>query len=133
MIWVATCKASLRKPIGVGPACASMPVTVQSYQDNPSTPGTTPMTLSASSSTGPCSICASKYAPIAWSPGSSVPKYPMRPSSSATVLPSVTLAAYACSSEKAPQNTPDPIMTGTKRDPPSLVQNATSIGDSVSI
>ena len=56
----ATCSASLRSAIGVGPACASMPVTVQSYQRMPSTPVTTPMVLSWSSSTGPCSMCVSK-------------------------------------------------------------------------
>ena len=32
---------------------------------------------------------------------------------------------------KAPANTPEPIITGTKREPSSLVQTATSIGASV--
>jgi hypothetical protein len=45
-------------------------------------------------------------------------------------LPSVSFAAYAVSSEKAPQNTPEPIITGTKREPSSLVQKATSMGAS---
>ena len=40
---VATCSASLRSIMGVGPACASIPVTVQSYQRMPSTPVTTPI------------------------------------------------------------------------------------------
>ena len=57
----------------------------------------------------------------------------MRSSSSFTDLPSVSLAAYACSSVKALANTPEPIITGTKREPSSLVQNATSIGASVSM
>jgi hypothetical protein len=43
---VATCSASRRSAIGVGPACASMPVTVQSNQRMPSTPCTTPMVTS---------------------------------------------------------------------------------------
>lgn len=55
----------------------------------------------------------------------------MRASSSFTLLPSTSVAAYACSRLKAPANTPDPIITGTKREPSSLVQNATSIGASV--
>ena len=57
---LATCSASLRSAMGVGPAWASMPVTTQSYQRMPSTPVTTPMVLSLSSSTGPCSMCVSK-------------------------------------------------------------------------
>ena len=34
---------------------------------------------------------------------------------------------------EGPANTPEPIITGTKREPSSLVQNATSIGASVSM
>ncbi|CPN88164.1 Uncharacterised protein [Bordetella pertussis] len=58
--------------MGVGPACASMPVTVTSYQRKPSEPVTTPMTLSSASRMGPCSICASKYLPsLRWPTGAS--------------------------------------------------------------
>ena len=54
--------ASLRRCIGVGPAWASWPVTVISYQRMPCTPLTTPMILSSASRIGPCSIWASKNA-----------------------------------------------------------------------
>ena len=43
-----------------GAIIASMPITVQSNQRIPSTPETTPMVTPASSSTGPCSMWASK-------------------------------------------------------------------------
>src|SRR2546427_8698140 len=51
--------------MGVGPAWASMPCTLTSYQRWPSAALTTPITRSWFSSTGPCSIWASKYAPTA--------------------------------------------------------------------
>ena len=54
--------ASLRRGIGVGPAWASCPVTVISYQRMPCTPWTTPMVLFSASRIGPCSIWASKKA-----------------------------------------------------------------------
>src|SRR5215470_15906707 len=54
--------ASRRRGIGVGPACASCPTTVISYQRWPCAPVTTPIGLPAASRIGPCSICASKYA-----------------------------------------------------------------------
>ncbi|KAG1166733.1 hypothetical protein G6F35_018023 [Rhizopus arrhizus] len=59
----AASKASRRNGMGVGPACASTPVSTTSYQRWPRAAVTTPITVSAASSTGPCSICASKYAP----------------------------------------------------------------------
>jgi hypothetical protein len=34
---------------------------------------------------------------------------------------------------KAPANTPEPIITGTKREPSSLVHTATSMGASVTM
>ena len=49
-----------------------MPVTTQSYQRMPSTPVTTPIVLSLSSSTGPCSM-GLEVAPIRCAPGSSGP------------------------------------------------------------
>ncbi len=62
---LAASSASRRSSMGVGPACASMPCTVTSYQRWPSAAVTTPITRWLFSSTGPCSICASKYAPTA--------------------------------------------------------------------
>lgn len=48
-------------------------------------------------------------------------------------MPSLSVTAQVSSSGKTPAKTPEPIITGTKRDPSSLVQNTTSIGASVAI
>ena len=53
-------RASRRRGIGVGPACASIPVTVISYQRWPCAPVTTPTVFSSASRIGPCSMCASR-------------------------------------------------------------------------
>lgn len=55
----------------------------------------------------------------------------MRASSSRTDLPSRSRADRAVSSGKTLQKTPEPIMTGTKRVPSSLVQMTSSSGASV--
>ncbi|CFP63616.1 Uncharacterised protein [Bordetella pertussis] len=55
----------------------------------------------------------------------------MARSSSATDLPSASRAVSAVSSGNFPANTPEPIITGRKREPSSLVQIATSSGASV--
>ncbi len=55
----------------------------------------------------------------------------MAASSSATRLPATSVADSAVSSGKTPANTPEPIITGTNREPSSLVQMATSSGASV--
>ena len=60
--------ASLRRSIGVVPACDSIPVTVTSNQRMPWTPRTTPMVLPSASRIGPCSIWASKKAPTSRPP-----------------------------------------------------------------
>ncbi len=52
--------ASLRYGIGVVPAWAATPVTVTSSQRIAWPPVTTPMVVPLASSTGPCSMCASK-------------------------------------------------------------------------
>ena len=57
---LAAISASLRRFMGVGPACESWPVSTTSNQRWPSAPCTTPMVVFVSSSTGPCSMCASK-------------------------------------------------------------------------
>src|SRR5438874_678807 len=54
--------ASRRRGIGVGPACASWPVTVISYQRWPCAPVTMPIGRPAASRIGPCPICAVKPA-----------------------------------------------------------------------
>jgi hypothetical protein len=52
----------------------------------------------------------------------------MAASASRTLVPSVSRADSACSSVKAPAYTPEPIITGTKREPSSLVHTHTSSG-----
>ena len=52
--------ASRRRRIGVGPAWASIPVTVTSYQRWPWAPVTTPTVFFSASRIGPCSMCASR-------------------------------------------------------------------------
>ena len=52
--------ASRRRSIGVGPAWASCPLTLTSYQRWPWAPLTTPITFSSASRIGPCSMWASK-------------------------------------------------------------------------
>src|SRR5690606_24504675 len=57
----------------------------------------------------------------------------MARTASPTEVPSRSRWASACSSVNAPANTPEPIITGTKREPSSLVQTATSSGASVTM
>ena len=58
--------ASRRYGIGVVPACAATPVTFTSSQRIACPPVTTPIGLPWLSSTGPCSMCASKYESTGW-------------------------------------------------------------------
>ncbi|KAG1316276.1 hypothetical protein G6F63_016093 [Rhizopus arrhizus] len=53
--------------------------------------------------------------------------------SSRTAIPCASRADSAVSSGNLPANTPEPIMTGKKREPSSLVQMANSSGASVSM
>ena len=118
-------------PIGVGPAeGASMPVTTQSYQRRPSTPVTTPIVLAASS-TGPCSMWASKYTAervLARLLGAVIAD-PLELLLDRLAV--VSFAAYAWSSENA-RETARAHHDGTNREPSSFVQKMTSIGASVS-
>ena len=50
-----------------------------------------------------------------------------------TLFPSTSLAAYTDSRLNAPAKTPEPIITGTNREPSSFVQKTTSMGASVSM
>src|SRR6516225_2095147 len=56
IIRAAPTSASRRRGIGVGPACASWPVMVMSYQRWPWAPVTTPIGRPAASRIGPCSM-----------------------------------------------------------------------------
>ena len=57
----------------------------------------------------------------------------MAASSSRTARPSTSVADSAVSSGNTPQCTPEPIITGTKRVPSSLVQMARASGASVTM
>jgi hypothetical protein len=52
----------------------------------------------------------------------------MRASSSPTLSPSMSRWARTKSGVNTPVKAPEPIITGVKREPSSLVQNATSSG-----
>ena len=58
----APASASRRLSIGVDPACAAWPVHVIWCRSTPKVPSTTPSGRSSDSSTGPCSMCSSRYA-----------------------------------------------------------------------
>jgi hypothetical protein len=52
----------VRSSIGVVPACPASPVKVSANRDCPAIAVTTPKGRSSASSTGPCSMCTSRYA-----------------------------------------------------------------------
>ena len=54
--------ASRRIGIGVDPECAAWPVNRSMWRSTPNVPSTTPVGLFIDSSTGPCSMCSSRYA-----------------------------------------------------------------------
>src|SRR3954468_21869054 len=63
----APASASRRLSIGVEPACAAWPRNVTWGRSTPNGPSTTPSGRSSDSSTGPCSMCRSRYAAAPWS------------------------------------------------------------------
>ena len=85
------------------------------------------------SSTGPCSMCASKYAPTGCGRAARCRRSRCAASASRTDLPSLSFARESVIEREAPANTPEPIITGTKREPSSFVHTATSSGASVSM
>ena len=60
--FAAPASASRRLSIGVEPACAAWPRQVKRERSTPNVPSTTPSGRSSDSSTGPCSMCSSRYA-----------------------------------------------------------------------
>ena len=132
---LAASSASRRSSIGVGPACASMPCTVHVVPALPSAPCTTPIILSfvlehRALLDVRLEVRADRMrAGFARVPDVADARQRVAPRSCRRV----SRCASACSSVKAPANTPEPIITGTKREPSSLVQKATSIGASVSM
>ena len=60
--FAAPASASRRLSIGVEPACAAWPRQVIWWRSTPNVPSTTPSGRSSDSSTGPCSMCSSRYA-----------------------------------------------------------------------
>jgi len=97
----------------------------------PRPPVTTPITLPAFSSTGPCSDVRLEI-------GGQACRRP--PAGVADGVQRVTQAdpgrrplRGACSTVKRPANTPEPVITGVKREPSSLVHTATSSGARVAM
>ena len=60
--FAAPASASRRLSIGVDPACAACPRYVTWWRSTPKVPSTTPSGSCIDSSTGPCSMCSSRYA-----------------------------------------------------------------------
>ena len=64
----APASASRRSDIGVEPACAAWPRKVTRWRSTPNVPSTAPRGRAMDSSTGPCSMCSSRYAAAVSSP-----------------------------------------------------------------
>ena len=125
--------ASRRRGIGVGPACASWPVTVTSYQRWPCAPVTTPIGLPRRLEDRPLldmrlEIGGDRSAAGRFRAGEADPlELGAERDSRHIVRPRQPSAR-----SKTPANTPEPTIAGEKREPSSLVHATTSTGASVS-
>jgi hypothetical protein len=125
--------ASRRDGIGVGPACASWPVTVTSYRPPALRAGDDPDWLVRRFEDRPLLDMRLEIGATGLPPTGSEPAKPILSNSA----PRVTRARLSgrtrpSARSKTPANTPEPIVAGEKREPSSLVEATISIGASVS-
>ena len=130
----AAASESWRSRIGVEPACAAWPTNVIRWRSTPTVPLTADARRAPSRSTGPCSMCSSRYATApssrpaaALAPSRSMP-HAARPSASVTPLESSRPRTSSVTSLRAQAE--DPTRLRPNRAPSSSAQstNRTPIG-----